>query len=129
MTNKLSCFGLPSKTIQKIHGVFKSYPEIKQVCIYGSRAKGNYHPGSDIDLVIMDDLIKDSRLNKLEIDLDDLLLPYKLDLTVFQKIQNQDLIDHINRVGILFYTKFSLAQRHKEKITHCTLVPLCKTNK
>ena len=105
MGNKLSCFGLPLETIQKIHGVFKSYPEIEQVCIYGSRAKGNYHPGSDIDLVIMDDLIKDSRLNKLEIDLDDLLLPYKLDLTVFQKIQNQDLIDHINRVGILFYTK------------------------
>nr|WP_320017553.1 nucleotidyltransferase domain-containing protein [uncultured Desulfobacter sp.] len=78
--------------------------------MYGSRAKGNYHPGSDIDLVIMDDLIKDSRLNNLEIDLDDLLLPYKLDLTVFQKIQNQDLIDHINRVGILFYTKYSRIQ-------------------
>ena len=65
--------------------MFKSYPEIEQVCIYSSRAKGNYYPGSDIDLVIMDDLIKDSRLSKLEIDLDDLLLPYKLDLTVFQK--------------------------------------------
>ncbi|WP_172635743.1 nucleotidyltransferase domain-containing protein [Desulfobacter postgatei] len=48
MGNKLPCFGLPSETIQKIHGVFKSYPEIKQVCIYGSRAKGNYHPGSDL---------------------------------------------------------------------------------
>ena len=85
MENKLSCWGLPLETIQKIHNVFKSYPEIEQVCIYGSRAKGNYYPGSDIDLVIMDDLIKDSRLSKLEIDLDDLLLPYKLDLTVFQK--------------------------------------------
>lgn len=109
MGNKLSCFGLPLETIQKIHGVFKSYPEIEQVCIYGSRAKGNYHLGSDIDLVIMDDLIKDSRLNKLEIDLDDLLLPYKLDLTVFQKIQDQDLIGHITRISSLFYKKVSIS--------------------
>ena len=48
MRNKLSSFGLPAETIQKIHGAFKSYPEIEQVCIYGSRAKGNYHPGSDL---------------------------------------------------------------------------------
>jgi len=105
MEGRRPCFGLPSETIQKIHDVFKSYPEIKQVYIYGSRAKGNYHSGSDIDLAIINDQIKDSQLNKLEIDLDDLLLPYKLDLTVFQKIQNQDLINHINRVGILFYRK------------------------
>ena len=45
------------------------------------------------------------RLSKIENELDDLLLPYKIDLSIFHQIENQDLIDHINRVGIVFYEK------------------------
>jgi predicted nucleotidyltransferase len=42
---------------------------------------------------------------KIENELDDLLLPYKIDLSIFENISNPDLIDHINRVGIIFYEK------------------------
>ena len=103
MINDLDLYGLPINTIRKIQNVFSNYLDIHRVCLYGSRAKGNYHAGSDIDLTIMDDSFNSSRLLKIETELDDLLLPYKIDLSIFCKIENQDLIDHIQRVGIDFY--------------------------
>jgi type I restriction enzyme S subunit len=73
--------------------------------LYGSRAKGNYRPNSDIDLTLKCKNVDLSTLFKIETDLDDLLLPYKIDLSIFHKIENQDLIEHINRVGVVFYEK------------------------
>ncbi len=95
-------FGLKQKHINLINQCFAQYPEIHHVILYGSRAKGNYRPGSDIDLAIKGDLDYSSLL-KLENELDDLLLPYKIDLSLYHKISNPDLIDHINRVGKVFY--------------------------
>ena len=37
-------FGLKEATIQKIHSIFKKYPELEKAILYGSRAKGNYIP-------------------------------------------------------------------------------------
>ena len=105
MTNRLELYGLPQKTIKKISKVFEHCPDIDLVRLYGSRAKGNYHNGSDIDLAIMGDKVNFSQLLKIEMELDDLLLPYKIDISLFRQIKNKDLIDHINRVGIDFYRK------------------------
>ena len=45
-------FGLPPATLDKLNSVFAQHNAIDSVVIYGSRAKGNYRPGSDIDLTI-----------------------------------------------------------------------------
>ncbi len=105
--NKINQFnyGLSSKTIQKINEAFELYRDIEQVLLYGSRAKGNYQHGSDIDFVILGEKIDYSQLLKIENHLDDLLLPYKIDISLFCQIKNQNLIDHIKRVGIVFYKK------------------------
>jgi predicted nucleotidyltransferase len=97
-------FGLKQYHIDLINSVFAQYPQIEQVQIYGSRAKGNYKPGSDIDLSIIGNLDFGS-LMKLENQLDDLLLPYKMDISIFHKINHPELIDHIQRVGKVFYEK------------------------
>ena len=97
-------FGLKLQHIDLINACFAQYPQIEQIIIYGSRAKGNYKNGSDIDLTIVGDLDYSS-LMKLENQLDDLLLPYKIDLSLYQKISNPDLIEHIKRVGKVFYEK------------------------
>jgi len=102
-SNNLDTYGLSSETIQKIHKLFQGYPDIEEVLLYGSRAKGNYHSGSDIDLVITGEKIDYSQLLKIESDLDDLLLPYKIDISLFRQLENQELVDHIKRVGIVFY--------------------------
>lgn len=69
--------------------------------IYGSRAKGNFLYNSDIDLSLLG-AISYNDLLKIEMQLDDLLLPYKIDLSVFEKIENEDLKEHIRRVGKVF---------------------------
>ncbi len=97
-------FGLNIKTIEKIHSVFEKYSEIEKVIIYGSRAKGNYRNGSDIDLVLCGDNLNTSFLLKIDEAIDELNLPYTFDISIYDQIDNENLLEHINRAGMDFYT-------------------------
>jgi uncharacterized protein len=100
------CFGLKESTIQQICDVLAGYPQVDQAILYGSRAKGNYKNGSDIDLTLRggDDLTFRDLLRIMN-DLDDLLLPYFIDLSILAHISDADFLDHIRRVGQVFYEK------------------------
>ena len=97
--------GLDLSVIDKIRGVFAGYPQIERVLLYGSRAKGNYRAGSDIDLTLIGEQLTMSHLMQIENELDELLLPYKIDLSLLHKIESRELIDHIERVGVVFDKK------------------------
>jgi predicted nucleotidyltransferase len=99
-------FGLKQEHIDAINQCFSMYPSIEQVIVYGSRAMGSHRDGSDIDLTIEGQLVHRDLL-RLENQIDDLLLPYKIDLSLKQQISNPDLIDHIHRVGKVFYARES----------------------
>ena len=96
-------FGLNDNTRKKIQSVFTKYSQIETVIIYGSRAKGNYKTGSDIDLTIKGQGLNFPLIYKIEQDLDDLYLPYTFDISIFSNINNTNLIGHINKVGKVFY--------------------------
>ena len=99
-------YGLPQSTFQKICGVLSDYPQVEQAILYGSRAKGNFNNGSDIDLTLRGGA--DLTLNviyKILNGLDELLLPYTIDLSIFDHITDPDMIEHIQRVGVTFYEK------------------------
>lgn len=98
-------YGLKDKVIQEIGGVFSKYPQIEKAILYGSRAKGNYRNGSDIDLTLQGEGLTLTMLFRIETELDDLMLPYKIDLSNFHQIGNPDLVAHIERVGLVFYQK------------------------
>ncbi|MCK9451523.1 MAG: nucleotidyltransferase domain-containing protein [Bacteroidales bacterium] len=98
-------YGLKDTAIEKIQSVFSKYDAIDKALLYGSRAKGNFRNNSDIDLSLVGELLDLSTLFSIENDLDELLLPYKIDLSLFHKIENQDLIAHIDRIGVVFYEK------------------------
>lgn len=66
---------------------------------------GNYKPGSDIDLTLKGHDLNLKLLNKISCDLDELLLPYTFDLSIYCHIKNPGLIDHIERVGLVFYKR------------------------
>jgi uncharacterized protein len=112
--NKL--FGLPKEAIKKMRTVFRKYSEVKKVILYGSRAKGNYKLGSDIDLCIEGEMLSLSQLLKIENELDDLLLPWKIDLSLKHKIDNQGLLQHIRDHGRVFYT----ARGHNLRFLSCS---------
>lgn len=98
-------FGLRQAVIEKIRGVFSSHPQVDQVIIFGSRAMGNYRNGSDIDLTIGGEAVTLSQLLKIENELDDLLLPYRIDLSLLHRIEDPELLDHIRRAGVVFYER------------------------
>lgn len=98
-------YGLSEKTIAAIQSVFSKHLNIEKAILYGSRAKGNYRNGSEIDLVLAGEMLDLSQLFKIETELDDLLLPYKIDLVLLHQIENQELVDPIHRRGVIFYEK------------------------
>lgn len=98
-------FGLKESVSARIKGVFSACPEIEQVILYGSRAKGNYRNSSDIDLTIVGDQVTAEQFSSLLLALDDLLLPYTIDLSLMRQIDNPDLLTHITRVGVVFYQR------------------------
>lgn len=99
-------YGLSEQTLQKIHDVFVQYPQVEKVVLYGSRAKGDYKNGSDIDLTLHGrDSLTHTILSKIANDLDDQLLPYTIDLSIFKNIKNPDMVEQIERIGVIFYKK------------------------
>ena len=96
-------FGLKESDIELIQTVLSNYKEVYKVLIYGSRAKGTFKPASDIDLTLLGEKLNLTIQHKIENDLDDLMLPYLFDISIFNQISNTDLVEHINRVGIVFF--------------------------
>ncbi|GJQ04730.1 MULTISPECIES: nucleotidyltransferase domain-containing protein [Capnocytophaga] len=101
---KTKQFGLEAAVLTSFQNIFEKFENIEKVIIYGSRAKGNFRYNSDIDLSIIGEVSYDDLL-KIELLIDELLLPYKVDLSVFNNIDNSELKAHIERVGIVLYKK------------------------
>ena len=98
-------YGLSHDTIKLLNEIFSNYSQITEVLIYGSRAKGNFSDGSDIDLTLKGNDIDFTTLQQLGNSIDNLLLPWLVDLSIFSSIKNKDLIEHINRIGKSLYKK------------------------
>jgi predicted nucleotidyltransferase len=98
-------FGLDDQTISRMQDVFRQFPTVEKVIIYGSRAKGNYRKGSDIDLTLLGKELDQQLCSDIAEALDDLLLPYMIDLSVYDLLNHQELEEHIKRVGQVFYEK------------------------
>ena len=98
-------YGLSESTIQKICAVLSRHPRVEKAILYGSRAKGNYKNGSDIDLTLHGAELTLNLIYRILDDLDELLLPYTIDLSAFKNIGDPDVIEHIQCVGVTFYDK------------------------
>ena len=98
-------WGLTKEDIGRINRIFSKFNRIEKVLIYGSRAMGNYKPASDIDLTLVGKNIDLDLQLEIEFQLDDLMLPYKFDISIYDQLTNPDFKNHINRNGKEFYRK------------------------
>ncbi len=98
-------FGLSDKVIEEIQDVFRRYIEVEKVLIFGSRAKGNYRAGSDIDLAVIGNNIDYRLILKIGCEIDSLELLYGIDLLDYQSKKNTPIGEHIDRVGQIFYER------------------------
>jgi predicted nucleotidyltransferase len=87
-------FGLSDKNIEHITQTLKSLA-VKKATVFGSRAKGNYRDNSDIDIAVWGEV----NVGHLLSELDELPMPYKFDVVSYEKIKNDKLREHIDRVG------------------------------
>jgi predicted nucleotidyltransferase len=96
-------FGLPPATLEAIRRILAEVPAVKKAVIYGSRAKGTYRPGSDIDLTLFGDGLDLDTLGQIATRLHESPIPYQVDLSIFELIDHAGLREHIQRVGQPFY--------------------------
>jgi len=102
--------GLSEAGVDRIRSVLRDFPEVEKATLYGSRAKGTHRRASDIDLTLHGDGLNHAGLTRICDELDDLLLPYKMDVSLFKDLTHPDLIDHIRRVGVPFYERSAIPQ-------------------
>ena len=97
--------GLSERTVNTLYSIFSKYLGIKQVIIYGSRAKGNFRIGSDIDITLKtDNNFSHNDLLHIANDFDDSTIPYFVDVSIYDMLSNSDLKAHIDRVGKVLYS-------------------------
>lgn len=109
-------FGLKDSVVEKIQSVLARYPQVEKAILYGSRAMRNYKNGSDIDLTLCGgpELVLNV-LYKIDDELDDLLLPYTIDLSILDNIGDPALRDHIESAGVVFYARGDAKSKVKEE--------------
>lgn len=95
--------GLTNEEMQKLVAVLSSQPNIEKAIVYGSRAKGTNRRFSDVDMTLVGKNLSHSDLNQVALKIDDLLLPYEFDLSLYSSLTNQNLLEHIRRVGKVIY--------------------------
>ncbi|MBI2417576.1 MAG: nucleotidyltransferase domain-containing protein [Ignavibacteriales bacterium] len=97
-------FGLTASDVDTICQILERYSPIKTAKIFGSRAKGTYKNGSDVDIALEGVKIPPDIVREISLILnEEALMPYHFDVVDFEMIQSLQLKEHIERVGIVFY--------------------------
>jgi predicted nucleotidyltransferase len=107
--------GLSNRDIQTIKDIFNRYPDVEKVWLFGSRAIGNYHKGSDIDLAVMNEGISNKTIQSLVTDFEESSLPYFVDVIYFPELKHAGLNEHIKSVGRSFYIKDTVSVLSEKK--------------
>lgn len=103
MTNS---FGLRESDLSAMHHVLEKYADVAQAYIFGSRAKGNYQTGSDVDIALKGEQLTHQTVRNISYELnEETNMPYKFDVLNFHTITEPALVEHISRVGQVFYEK------------------------
>ena len=101
----LQASGLPDSAVAALRQVLARHPEVEAAILYGSRALGRHRPASDIDLTLIGPAISAAALARIDAELDDLLLPWMIDLSALGAIRHPGLLAHIERVGVELYRR------------------------
>lgn len=96
--------GISEKAFLEINLIFQKHQSVQSAILFGSRAIGTYKPNSDIDIVLKGD-INLSGLFQIQNELDEIMLPVKFDVILDSVINNEQLRDHISRVGKVVFTR------------------------
>lgn len=95
--------GLTESEYNALIEIISSFPEVKEAIVYGSRAKGNFKPYSDVDLALKSEHPAQEVIFRMSDRLEESTLPYLFDISDYNAINNPDLREHIDRCGLRIY--------------------------
>lgn len=98
-------YGLEEQRLEMIRKVLERYTKIRRVLLFGSRARGDFQAGSDIDLAVYHDGMDSVELNRLRNELDELNIIQRIDLVDPLCLNKPALIENIKREGIRLFEK------------------------
>jgi uncharacterized protein len=98
-------YGLPESTLEDVTSILKKNYKISKLILFGSRAKGSFNNGSDVDIALQGSELALNDILDASLEIENLFLPYKFDLIIYDRIIEESLISHINRVGIVLYQR------------------------
>lgn len=98
-------YGIKEEQWDMLCNTFAKNPKIEKVILYGSRAKGTFKPFSDVDITLVGSDLSTTDLADTMNAIDNLLLPYMFDISLYHKLKGPELLDHISRRGIVIYKK------------------------
>lgn len=96
-------FGLSEEDLTLIRSILTAFPEIEKAIIYGSRVKGSFRPGSDVDLALVGSQLNDQVRVAVSMAFEDSSLPYLFDLCILSQIKSGSLSEHIKQDGVVIY--------------------------
>ena len=100
--------GLSPDHWKTIRQILEQQMHVDEAILFGSRAKGNYKEGSDIDIAVKGVSLDRQDIIALSARFEDSLLPYFVDILSYSAIQNEALKEHVDRIGILVYKRPAL---------------------
>lgn len=96
-------FGIKDKYLDELHDIFSQISGINRVVLYGSRARGDFKAGSDLDICLFGASISNSDVSLLLSKLYYSNIPYFFDVAVWDRIKNKAFADNIRRDGVEIY--------------------------
>ena len=113
MTSQL---GLDETDVATLIAILQKHDEVEEACIFGSRAKGNFKHGSDVDVALKGSLVTQDVVTSISYELnEETLMPYRFDVLNFSTISSKELMEHIARVGVTIYKRRSRMSELSEK--------------
>ena len=108
-------YGLKDIELAKLNEVFAASERIERVVLYGSRAKGNYKPFSDVDITLEGAELTHTDLNRISLAIDDLLLPYQFDISIFHTLKNEALINDLGQRSSVKALRYGKRKHRRDK--------------
>jgi predicted nucleotidyltransferase len=106
-------FGLKDEDLTTIRNILAKRGEVEQAFIFGSRAKGNYKSGSDIDIALKGERIDYDTISGIRYELnEETIMPYHFDVVNYHTLNNSELINHIDRMGNCFYERSGKGEKN-----------------
>jgi uncharacterized protein len=95
--------GLRADDVKTIIDILQQHSLVEEALLFGSRAKGNYKNGSDVDIALKGENIDWDTISHVSYLLnEETIMPYKFDVLNYHET-DKSLVEHIDRAGIVFF--------------------------